>query len=164
LLAPVPPGWVGVVLGIIQVIRAIVPRLSLGASSKEIGRELAFFAFQLFDFLLQRRDAAQCIATTTLPGSDLVTKFEIVAEQALDLGTQRGDLLAQVRHQGDQIRGGVTRDTDLNQLAVHDHHATKKVREVEETGFNFTEVFGDGIDGLGEALPRISPKLFAAMG
>ncbi len=57
LLAPVPLGSLGVVLGIIQLIGAIVPWLGFGASSKQIGLELAFFAFELFAFLLQRGDA-----------------------------------------------------------------------------------------------------------
>jgi len=102
---------------------AIVPRLSLGVSSEEIGLELAFLAFELFDFLLQRGDAAQGIAMTTLPISHLLTQFEVLALQGLDFGTQPGHFLAQVLHQGDQRRDGVTRATDLNQLAVHDHHA-----------------------------------------
>ena len=55
LLTPFPLGSLGVVPGIIQVIGAIVPRLGLGASSEEIGLELAVLAFELFDLLLQRR-------------------------------------------------------------------------------------------------------------
>jgi hypothetical protein len=78
LLAPVPLG-AGVVLGILQVIGAIVPRSGFGASSEEIGLKLAFFAFQLFDLLLQRGDAAEGIAMTRLPISDLLPEFEILA-------------------------------------------------------------------------------------
>jgi hypothetical protein len=42
---------------------------------------------------------------------------------SLDFSTQLRHFLAQVLHQGDQLRDGVTRATDLNQWAVHDHHA-----------------------------------------
>src|SRR4051794_14824525 len=88
LLAPVPLGALGAVLGIIQVIGAIVARLGFGASSEEIVLELAFFAFKLFDLLLQRGDAAQCIAMTTPPIPDLLAEFEILALQAMDFGAQ----------------------------------------------------------------------------
>ena len=94
MLAPFPLGSLGVVLGILQVIGAIVPRLGLGASSEEIGLELAFFAFEVFDVLLQRGDAAQGIAMTALPISRLLTQFEVLALQGLDFGTQPGHFLA----------------------------------------------------------------------
>ena len=86
LLAPVPLGCLGVVLGIIQVIGAIVPRLGFGASSEQIGLELAFLAFELFDLLLQRGDAVEGVAMTILPISDLLTEFEVLALQAIDFG------------------------------------------------------------------------------
>jgi hypothetical protein len=73
-------------LGIIQVIGAIVPRLGLGASSKQIGLELAFLAFELFDLLLQGGDALQGIAMATLPIPGLLTEFEVLALQAINLG------------------------------------------------------------------------------
>src|SRR3954471_10065018 len=96
LLAAIPLGSLGVVLGIIEVIGAIVPRSGLGASSEEIGLELAFLAFELFDFLLQRGDASQGIAMTTLPISHLLTQFEVLALQGLDVGPHPGHFLAQV--------------------------------------------------------------------
>jgi hypothetical protein len=114
LLTPLPLGSLRVALGIIEIIGTIVPRLGFGASSKEVGLELAFFAFELFDLLLQGGDAAQGIAMTTLPISDLLSEFEVLALQALDLGTQGGHVLAEILHQGDQLRDGVTRDRDLN--------------------------------------------------
>jgi len=86
LLAPVPPEFLGVVLGIIQVIGAIVPRLGFGASSEQIGLELAFLAFELFDLPLPRRDAVEGIAMTRLPISDLLTEFAVLALQAIDFG------------------------------------------------------------------------------
>jgi len=86
LLTPVPLGSVGIVLGILQVIGAIGPGLDFGASSEPIGLELAFLAFQLFDLLLQRGDAVEGIAMTRLPISGLLTKFEVVALQAIDFG------------------------------------------------------------------------------
>ena len=66
---------------------------------------------------------------TTLPISDLLTEFEVLALQALDLGTQRDHVLAEILDQGDQLRDGVTRATDLNQLAAHDPHALSEKRE-----------------------------------
>ena len=86
LLAPFPLRFPGVVLGIIQVIGAIAPSRGLGASPEEIGLELAFFTFELFDFLLQLGDAVQGIAMATLPISDLLAEFEVLALQTLDLG------------------------------------------------------------------------------
>ena len=58
--------------------------------------ELAFLPFELFDFLLQRGDAAQGIAMATLPISDLLAEFEVLAFQALDFGAQLSDFLARV--------------------------------------------------------------------
>jgi hypothetical protein len=84
LLASVPLGSRGVVLGIIQLIGAIVPRLGFGASSKQIGFELTFFAFELFDFLLQHGDALQGIAMATLPIPALLAEREILALQAME--------------------------------------------------------------------------------
>jgi hypothetical protein len=86
LLTPVPLGSVGIVPGILQVIGAIVPGLDFGASSEQIGLELAFLAFQLFDLLLQSGDAVEGIAMTRLPISGLLTKFEVLALQAIDFG------------------------------------------------------------------------------
>jgi hypothetical protein len=86
LLAPVPLWLLGVVLGIIQVIGAIVPRSGFGASSEQIGLELALLAFELFDLLLQRSDAVEGIAMTRLPISDLLTELEVRALQAIDFG------------------------------------------------------------------------------
>ena len=82
LLAPFPLRFLGVVLGIVQVIGAILQRRGLGASSEEIGLELAFFTFELFDFLFQLGDAAQGIAMATLPISGLLTELEVLAFQS----------------------------------------------------------------------------------
>jgi len=86
LLTPVPLGSVGIVLGILQVIGAIGPGLDFGASSEQIGLELAFLAFELFNLLLQAGDAVQGIAMTTLPISDLLTELEVFALQAIGFG------------------------------------------------------------------------------
>jgi hypothetical protein len=86
LLAPIPLGCPGVVPGIIQVIGAIVPGSGFGASSEEIGLELAFLAFESFDLLLRRGGAVEGIAMTILPISDLLTEFEVLALQAIDVG------------------------------------------------------------------------------
>ena len=89
LLAPFPLGMVGVVLGIVQVIGAILQRLGFGASAEEIGLELPLLTLELFDFLLQRGDAEQGIAVATLPISDLLAELEVLASQGLDFGTTR---------------------------------------------------------------------------
>jgi len=86
LLATLPLGFLGVVLGIIQIIGAIGPRSGFGASPEQIGLELALLALKLFDLLLRRGDAAEGIAMTRLPISDLLTEFEVLALQAIDGG------------------------------------------------------------------------------
>ena len=88
LLAPFPLGTVGVVLGIVQVIGAILQRVGFGASAEEIGLELPLLTLELFDFLLQRGDAEQGIAVATLPISDLLAELEVLASQGLDFGVQ----------------------------------------------------------------------------
>ena len=82
LLTPFPLGLLGVVLGIVQVIGAIVEWLGFRASSKEVSLELPFFTFELLDFLLECGDAFQGIAMATLPISDLLAEFEVLALQA----------------------------------------------------------------------------------
>ena len=99
LLAPLPRGFVGLVFGIIQVIGAVIPSLGFGTSSEEIGLELAFLAFELFDLLLQRGDAVEGIAMTRLPISDLLTEFEILALQAMDSSAELANFPAHVLHQ-----------------------------------------------------------------
>jgi len=79
LLATAPPSLLGVGLGIIQIVGAIVPRSGFGASSEEIGLELALLAFKLVDLLLQGGDAVEGIAMTRLPISRLLAELEILA-------------------------------------------------------------------------------------
>jgi len=86
LLTPLPLGSLRVVPRIIEVIGAIVPWLGFGASSEQIGLELAFLALELFDLLLRRGEAVEGIAMARLPISDLLTEFEVLALQALDFG------------------------------------------------------------------------------
>jgi hypothetical protein len=78
LLAPFPLRVRGVLLGIVQVIGAIASRRGLGASPEEIGLELAFFTFELFDFPFQLGDALQSIAMATFPICGLLAEFEIL--------------------------------------------------------------------------------------
>ena len=87
---------------------------------EEVGLELAFFTFELFDLLLQCGDASEGIAMATLPISDLLAEFEVLAFQALDFGAEVSDFLVQSRHQGDPLPGGLAGATDLYQLAIHD--------------------------------------------
>ena len=79
MLATAPPSLLGVGLGIIQIVGAIVPRSGFGASSEEIGLELALLAFKLLDRLLQSGDAVEGIAMTRLPISRLLAELEILA-------------------------------------------------------------------------------------
>lgn len=153
LLTPLALGSQGVVLGILQVMGAIVARVGFGASSEEIGLELAFLAFEQGDGLLPRGDAAQGIAMPTPPITHLLTQFEVLAVQGLDFGTQGGHFLAQVRHRGDQLRDGVTWATDLNKLAVHDYHVYPKHPGNGSGPFQFTEELEGRKDGFGEGLP-----------
>ena len=120
LLAPLPFGLLSLVLGIVQVIGAILQRRGLGASAEEIGLELPLLTLELFDFLLQRGDAEQGIAVATLPISDLLAELEILASQALDFGAQLDHFPARVLDWVNQLRGGAARTTDLYQLVVHD--------------------------------------------
>ena len=154
LLTTIPPGSLGVVLGIIQVIGAIVARLGLGAPPEEIGLELAFLPFELFDLLLQRGEATQGIPMPTLPVAHLLTQFEVLTLQTLDLGPQRGHFLTQVRHQGDQLRDGVPRVVESHQLAVHDHHALPETAKWWKGLVSIHRGVGVSIDDLGEALPK----------
>ena len=84
LLAPFPLGMLGIVLGIVQVIGAIVQRLGFRASSEKIGLKLPLFTFELVDFLLECSDAELGITMATLPISDLLAELEILAFQAPD--------------------------------------------------------------------------------
>ena len=111
MLAPVPLGALGVVLGIIQVMGAIVPRLGFGASPEQVGLELAFLAFELFDLLLPCGDAVEGIAMTRLPISDLLAELEILALQALDSSALLVKFPAQVLHQSNRFwEGGAWAD------------------------------------------------------
>ena len=121
LLAPFPLRFPRVVLGIVQVIRAIAPSCGLGASPEKVDFELAFFTFELFDFLIQLGDALQGIAMATFPISDLLVELEVLALETLDLSAELRDLLAQGPYQDHQLPGGADRATVLYQLAVHDH-------------------------------------------
>ena len=121
LLAPFPLRFLGIVLGIIQVIGAVLSSRGLGTSPEKVGFELAFFTFELFDFLFQLGDALQGIAMATFPISDLLAKFEVFTLETLNLGAEFRDFLAQRPYQEHQLRGGVDRATDLYQLASHDH-------------------------------------------
>src|SRR5208337_2657565 len=110
----------GVILGIVQVIGAIVEWLGFRASSKEVGLELPLFTFELLDFLLECGDAFQGIAMATLPISDLLAEYEVLALQALDFGAQLEHFPVRALDWVNQLRGGAPRTTDLYQLVDHD--------------------------------------------
>src|SRR5271157_2465007 len=59
------------------------------------------------------------MATLPIPG--LLAEFKILGLQAMDFGAQLSHFRARVLHWGDQIREEMTGNTDLCQLAVHDH-------------------------------------------
>jgi hypothetical protein len=132
LLAPFPRRFLGVVLGIVQVIRAITPRRGLGAAPEKVSFELTFFTFDLFDFLFQLGDALQGIAMATSPIADLLAELEVLALETLDLVAQLRELLAQGSYQNRQLRGGAGWGTDLYQLAVHDHLGLPNTAEKEK--------------------------------
>jgi len=132
LLAPFPRRFPGAVLGIVQVIRAIAPRRGFGASPEKVGFELAFFTFELLDFLFQLGDAMQGIAMTTFPISDLLAEFEVLTLKTLDFRAQLRDFLAQDPYQDHQLRRRADWATDLYQLAVHDHLGLPNTAEKEK--------------------------------
>jgi hypothetical protein len=119
-------------LGIIQVIGAITSSRGLGAAPEKVGFELAFFTFELFDFLFQLGDALQGIAMATFPICGLLAELEVLTLETLDLGAQLRDFLAQGSYQDHQLRGGADRATDLYQLAVHDHLGLPNTAEKEK--------------------------------
>ena len=96
LLAPFPLGLLGVVLGVVQVIGAIVQRPGLGASSEEVALELAFLTLELFNLLFQLADAVHGITMATLPIAGLLAQLEILALQVTDPVAQRGHVPAQI--------------------------------------------------------------------
>ena len=137
LLTPFPLRFLGVVLGVVQVIRAIAPRRGFRATPEKVGFELAFFTFELLDFSFQLGDALQGIAMATFPISDLLAEPEVLTLETLDLGAQLRDFLAQGPYQDHQLPGGADRATDLYQLAVHDHLGLPKIAEKEKRLVSF---------------------------
>jgi len=132
LLAPLPFGSPCVVLGVVLVIGAIVQRHGLGASTEEIGLELAFLTLELFDLLFQLADALHGITMATLPIAGLLTELEILALQVMDSGAQRGHVPAQILHEGRHLSRGVLGATDLSQLAVHSQLALPIMSRIEK--------------------------------
>src|SRR5271157_1924221 len=65
------------------------------------------------------------MATLPIPG--LLAEFKILGLQAMDFGAQLSHFRARVLHWGDQIREEMTGNTDLCQLAVHDHLGLTKI-------------------------------------
>jgi len=57
----------------------------------------------------------------TLPITDLLALFEVLALQALDFGAQLEHFPARVLDWVNQLRGGAARTTDLYQVANYDH-------------------------------------------
>ena len=152
LLAPFPLGMLGVVLGIVQVIGAILQRRGLGASAEEIGLELPLLTLELFDFLLQRGDAEQGIAVATLPISDLLAELEILASQALDFGrnstTSRLEFSTGSINSGEEPLGQQTCTSwpFMTNLVYRDG------RDLGSGGFPFIHYRQTCTDGIGEAL------------
>ena len=65
-------------------IGAIVEWCGFRASSKEISLELPFFTFELLYFLLECGDAFEGITMASLPISELLAEFEVLALQTWD--------------------------------------------------------------------------------
>ena len=131
LLTPLPLRFLGFVLGIVQVIGAIVSRRGLGTFPEQIRLELAFFPLELFDLLIQLGDPLQGIAMATFPISSLLAEFEVLSFEALDFSAEVSDLLAQSRHRGNPPPGGVAEATDLEQLVIHDQPDLPKMDKRE---------------------------------
>src|SRR5271157_3026320 len=63
----------------------------------------------------------------TLPIPSLLAEFKILGLQAMDFGAQLSHFRARILHWGDQSREEMTGNTDLCQLAVHDHLSLTKI-------------------------------------
>src|SRR4051812_10799863 len=62
----------------------------------------------------------------TLPISGLLAEFEVLTFESLDFGAEVSDFLAQSRHRGNHLPGGVAGPTDLYQLVIHDQPGLPK--------------------------------------
>ena len=152
LLTPFPLGLLGVVLGIVQVIGAIVEWLGFRASSKEVSLELPFFTFELLDFLLECGDAFQGIAMATLPISDLLAEFEVLALQAWT--SVRNLSTSQFEHSTGSINSG---EEPLGQQtctswSIMTTLVYRNGRDLGRGGFPFIHYRQTCTDGIGEAL------------
>ena len=120
LLTPFPFRSLGVVLRIIQVIGAIFQRRSFGASAEEIGLELPFFPFELFDFCSNaamrfRESRWRLCQYPTCWRNSRFSRCKRSTSAQLDYFPVR------VLDWVNQLRGGAARTTDLYQLVDHDH-------------------------------------------
>ena len=132
LLAPLSSRPPRIVLGVVQVIGTILQRRGLGASTEEVGLELAFLTLELFDLLFQLADAARGITMATLPIASLHTQLEVLALQVIDPAAQRGHVAAQIVQQRHPRGGGLLGATDLTQLAVHSQLDLPETNRIEQ--------------------------------
>ena len=127
--------------------------------------ELPFFTFELLDFLLECGDAFQGIAMATLPISDLLAEFEVLALQALDFGAQLEDFPVRALDWVNQLRGGAARTyTDLYELVDHDHLGLPKRPRFGKRRVPFyplqTDLYGRDRRSFTFELPDVFPLLF----
>ena len=153
-------GFLGVVLGIIQVIGAILRGVVSERRPKRSAWSCAFFPLELFDFLLQRGDAEQGIAMATLPITDLLAEFEILASQrSTSASTQplpgaefsTGSINSGEEPLGQQI---CTSWPFMTNLVYRDG------RDLGRGGFPFIHYRQPCTDGIGEALRLDGHKFF----
>ena len=116
--------------------------------------ELPFFTFELLDFLLKCGDPFQGIAMATLPISDLLAEFEILASQALDFGAQLDHFRARSYCSTGSINSGeVALD---EQICTSWPFITALVyrngRDLGRGGFPFIHYKQTCTDGISEAL------------
>ena len=78
MLAPFPLRFLGVDLGITEVIGTITSGRGLSASPEEIGLELAFFTFEFFDLPIQPGDPLQSIAMPTSPIASVLAELVVL--------------------------------------------------------------------------------------
>ena len=121
-----------VVLGVVQVIGTILQRRGLGATTEEVGLELAFLTLELFDLEFQLSDAAQGISMATLPIAGLHTQLEILALQVIDPVAQGDHFPAQILQQRHPLGGGLLGATGLSQLAVHNQRDLPSINRIEQ--------------------------------
>ena len=88
LLAPIPLGLGGRLLGILQVIGAILAGLLFRFATEKVSLEFADFAAQKLQFLVHFFEALAGSSMHALPIAGLLPQFQILPPPAFDVRTQ----------------------------------------------------------------------------